>query len=196
MITDEKKIKEKLLQIGMKIESIYDLVNSKEKYPEAIESLISLIEESSEFHPNLTEGIVRSLAVKEAKGRANTSLFNLYDRTDNANSLLKWAIGNTINVIVQTKDENQIIKIVSNKSNGISRQMFVLALGKIKSESVENVLINLLDDEEVSPYAINSLGQLKSKKAKTKINDLLNHKKPLIRKEAQKFLKKMEKSQN
>jgi HEAT repeat protein len=69
--------------------------------------------------------------------------------------------------------------------------MFIVALGKIKSEIAEDVLINLLDDYEVLPYVLDALGRMKSKKAKHKISILTNHSKTLIRKEAQKALNKI-----
>jgi HEAT repeat protein len=49
----------------------------------------------------------------------------------------------------------------------------------------------LLDDEEVAPYAIEALGRIKSRKAKEKIAALTNHPNPLIKKEAQKALKRI-----
>ncbi len=191
MISDQTIIKERLLKKGIQIDSIYDLVNTNEKYPEAIDTLIDLLNKNINFHPKITEGIVRALAIKEAKGRANEILFNLYQKVSKDENLFRWAIGNTINVIVEPKDEERILEIVNDKSNGTSRQMFVLALGKIKSDNSENVLINLLDDEDVAAHAIISLGKLKSLKAKSKIAELVNHEKYLIKKEAKKALKKI-----
>ncbi|MNL32232.1 hypothetical protein D3C87_1540690 [compost metagenome] len=69
--------------------------------------------------------------------------------------------------------------------------MFVFALGKIKSAEVEDVLINLLNDDEVIAHALIALGKIKSQKAKDKIAILTDHPKPLVRKEAQKALKKI-----
>lgn len=69
--------------------------------------------------------------------------------------------------------------------------MFVAALGKVKSEKSENILINLLDDDEVTPQALEALGRMKSKKAKDRILMLTNHPKALIRKEALKAFKKI-----
>ena len=48
--------------------------------------------------------------------------------------------------------------------------MFVAALGKIQSEEAEDVLIKLLDDEEVTPHALEALGRMKSKKAIEKMS--------------------------
>ena len=48
----------------------------------------------------------------------------------------------------------------------MSRQMFALALGKVPSEKSENALIQVLDDDEIAPHALEALGKLKSKKAR------------------------------
>ncbi len=55
----------------------------------------------------------------------------------------------------------------------------------------EDVLIKLLDDDEVAAHAIEALCRMKSKKAREKILTLINHPKALIKKEAQKALKKL-----
>lgn len=73
----------------------------------------------------------------------------------------------------------------------MSRQIFVAALGKITSGKAEDVLIELLDDEEVTPHALEALGRMKSSKAREKILTLTNHPKAVIKKEAQKALKKL-----
>jgi hypothetical protein len=78
------------------------------------------------------------------------------------------AIGNVFTVIITNKDEDHIVDIVSNKNNGESRQMFVHALKAIKSVRVENTLIDLLNDSNVTGHAIYALGCMKSQKAKAK----------------------------
>ena len=71
--------------------------------------------------------------------------------------------------------------------------MFVLALGKIKSEISEDVLISMLYDDDVAAHAISSLGKLRSKKAEEKIKGLITHSRSLIRKEATKALERISK---
>ena len=104
---------------------------------------------------------------------------------------LRWAIGNTIFITIAENDVENILPIVQDENNGESRQMFVAALGKVKSEKAEDVLINLLEDEEVTPHALEALGRMKSKKAKDRMLMLTSHPKALIRKEAQKALRKV-----
>lgn len=104
---------------------------------------------------------------------------------------LRWVIGNTVFVTFTEDNVESILPIVQDKTNGMSRDGFVEALGKSKSVKVENVLIELLDDEEVLPAVLRALSRMKTKKAKEKIAMLTNHPNVVIRKEAQKALKRI-----
>lgn len=188
---DELRISNALREVGISINTIYDLVNTNNPYPKAIPILIDFLENKKVQHNQVIEGIIRALAVKEAVSIANRHLIKLYNESVKEDATFCWAIGNTVDAIVCDDDIDDVIKIVKDKSNGVSRQMFVLALGKVKSVKAEQALISLLDDDEVSPHALDALGRLKSQKAKSKISELTNHQKPLIRKEAQKALKKI-----
>lgn len=186
---EEIKLVDDLNSLDLNVSSVWDLVNTKNKYPNAIPILlIHLVKDYSEKNK---EGIVRALAVKEAIGKASPVLIAEYNRTPKDKMLLRWAIGNTIYTTITEDDVESILPIVRDKTNGTSRQMFVSALGKVKSEKAEDVLVNLLDDEEVTPHALEALGRMKSRKAREKITMLTNHPKALIRKEALKTLKKL-----
>ena len=188
-ILDANRVQEELRKVGIQIDDIFDLVNTKEPYSKAVPVLLSLLSEVS--HDGVKEGIIRALAVKEAKGVAGKALIKEYKKTPKDKSLLLWAIGNTMEVVISENDIDDVLEIVTDKENGMSRQMFTVALGKVKSDKVEQALISLLDDDEISPHVLDALGRLKSQKAKPKISELTNHQKPLIRKEARKALKKI-----
>jgi HEAT repeat protein len=186
---DEKPLVEDLQKAGLNITSSWDFVNTKSSYKPAIPILLEHL--SKPYHLKNKEGIVRALAVKEAIGKASPVLIAEYNRTPKDKMLLRWAIGNTIYTTITEDDVESILPIILNKTNGPSRQMFVAALGKVKSGKTEDVLINLLDDEEVTPHALEALGRMKSSKAREKITLLTNHPKALIRREALKALKKV-----
>ncbi|CAD0002418.1 HEAT repeat domain-containing protein [Flavobacterium salmonis] len=188
MIVEANKIKAELAKVGINIEDIYDLVNTDKPYPTAIPVLLNLLKQGIE-HSGIKEGVIRALAVKEGIGLASPVLIDEYYKTPKDKMLLRWAIGNAIYMTITSSDTENVLQIVENKENGMSRQMFVLALSKVKSEEVENVLIKLLDDDEVAAHAIEALGKMKSQKSKEKIFRLLDHPKDLIRKEAKKAIK-------
>lgn len=190
MDIDANKITSELKKVGVDVADIYDLVNTNEPYPAAIPVLLFLLEEGIE-HIGLREGVIRALAVREAIGKVGPVLIAEYNRTPKDKMMLRWAIGNTLFTTITNKDVEDILTIVQDKENGMSRQMFVAALGKVKSERAEDVLIKLLDDDEVASHALEALSRLKSKKATDKIITLVNHPKALIRKEAEKALRKI-----
>ena len=190
---ETKGLLDELKAVGIEIESVYDLVNTKASYPEAIPILIRHVPKA--YHERNKDGIIRALTVKEATGKANAVLIAEYHKTPKEKMNLRWVIGNAIYIIVTKADVESIIPIVQDKENGYTRDRFILALGKVKSEQAENVLIKLLDDEEVVVQsAIEALGRMKSTKARGKIEQLLTAPKKEIRKEAEKALKKIDRS--
>ena len=189
MDEDNKTVSE-LKKVGITIKNIYDLVNTNIPYPEAIPVLKQLLKDGIS-HVGLKSGILRALAVPEAKGEIGSILINEFYKTPKDKMTLRWTIGNTMEVVICKDDIDEVIKIVGDKSNGMSRQMFVLALGNIPSEKSEDILIKVLNDEEIAAHALAALGKLKSKKAKIKIIELTEHSNSLIKKEAKKALKKI-----
>lgn len=182
-------VKECLMKVGVIINDVYDLVNTKASYPKAIPILVDLLKNSKVQDPKLLEGIVRSLAVKEAKGIANDTVFQKFIEVQQ--DWLRWAIGNTINVIATAEDLDKLIVIVKDKKYGTARQMPTMALGRFKSPEVEDVLVSLLSDRDVLPHAIDALGKHKSIKAKPYLEKLLTDSSLLVRKEAKKALKRI-----
>ena len=181
--------------LGLNVTSVYDLVNTSKSYPEAIPILLNHV--TKNYHDKNKEGIIRALSVREAKGKASSILIEEYNRTPKDKMNLRWVIGNAILVTFTEDDVESILLIVQDKTNGMSRDRFIEALGKTKIKSakaakVENVLIGLLDDEgDVISVVLKALRKIKSKGAKEKISMLTNHSNSLIRMEAQNALKKI-----
>lgn len=116
-----------------------------------------------DYHDKNKEGIVRALAVKEAIGKATPALIKEYNRLDKKKETLRWTIGNTVYETITKADLEDVLQVVKDSENGFSRQMFVAALGKVKSEKSEDVLIELLNDKELAPTALEVLDRMKSK---------------------------------
>ena len=192
MITDSENLKNELSKVGILIDDIYDLVNTRLPYPNAVPVLIELLKNGI-GDDKIKEGVIRALTVREAKGKAGKVLLEEYNNSPTEKMFLRWAIGNAMSVLIRNEDVPCVLDIVSNKENGISRQMFVIGLGKIKSDRVEQCLINLLDDDDVAAHAITSLGKLKSINSREKIHKLLNHPRSLIRKVAKKAIERIPK---
>jgi hypothetical protein len=124
---------DELAVLDIKINSIWDLVNTKSKYPKAIPVLIKYLPLVN--YDKNKEGIIRALTVPEAKGLVVPLLVKEYLQLPNEKENLRWVIGNAVNVVITKSEVADIFPIVLNKENGLSRQMFVSALGKIKAET-------------------------------------------------------------
>jgi HEAT repeat protein len=94
------------------------------------------------------EGIVRALTVPEAKGLVVPLLVKEYLQLPIDKENLRWVIGNAVNATITESEVANIFSIVLNKENGLSRQMFVTALGKIKTDNVKSVLLQLSNDDD------------------------------------------------
>jgi HEAT repeat protein len=190
MASDATRVKDALAKSGVEINDVYDLVNGRVEYARAIPALIKLLREGIEDE-KVREGVIRALAVKTAIGLAGPVLIREFDRTPREDELLRWAIGNSVEAVMTDDCMDAVIQIVRDIKNGMARQLFVLALGKVKNKKVEQTLIDLLKDEEVTSHALMALGKMKSTRAKEAVRELLNHPKPLIRQEAKKALRRI-----
>lgn len=139
---ETKGLLDDLAKVGVDVSSVWDLVNTKEPYPDAIDVLIKHL--SRNYHPRNKEGIVRALIVPEAKGKANESLFEEYDRTPKEMESLRWAIGYALANLMMKKDTDRIIGIVKDADNGKSRGELIKTLGTLSSmRTLNNQFINI-----------------------------------------------------
>ena len=163
----DSKLKEEIFPLStelnkyLSINDIWDLVNTSQNYKDAIPTLINHL--SKPYHPRNKEGIVRALAVKEAKGMACKSIIEEYHKAPKDNSGYRWAFGNTMAVTMTEEYIDDVIAIVRDESNGESRHMFVAALGNTKSPRVKATLQELLNesDEAIAKEARKALKKIK-----------------------------------
>ena len=179
---------------GLSITTIWDLVKTKKAYPSGtIDILIKHI--GIDYHKTIKEGIIRSLIVKEAKGKAIPSLIKEYEKTDKKDDDFRWIIGYAIGALMTKENVDWVIATVLNRSNGGSRSGMLVPLVKVKSEKAEAVLLQLLDEKDPDPgvviQAIEGLGKLKSQLAKEKLNTFINHPNKDFKKATQKALLKI-----
>lgn len=143
---EHQALTDELAEVGINITNIYDLVNTKTKYPKAIPILIKHLQ--GDYSDKVKEGIVRALTVPEAKGLIVPLLVKEYLQLTIDKENLRWVIGNAVNATITESEVANVFPIVLNKENGLSRQMFVTALGKIKTDNVKSVLLQLFNDDD------------------------------------------------
>lgn len=98
-----------LEKVGLKVGSVWDLVNSSASYPEAIVVLLDHLRRP--YHVRIRNGIIRALTVREARGVAGGDILReLRHETDSEN---RWALANAL-TLVATDDNTDAIKALAD----------------------------------------------------------------------------------
>ena len=180
-----------LADAGYKVNSLSELVTlfpCKEVIPILLKWLPTLQRRDTK------ESVVRALSVPWAKPIAAKPLIAEFLKAPESEMLgLKWAIGNALEVLADDSFFEDIRELVLDRRHGRSREMLVLALGKMKNPKAADLLIDLLGDDEVAVNAIMALRKLNAKKALPFIERFANHPKAWIRQEAKKAIIKLQK---
>jgi hypothetical protein len=145
---EEQPILADLETIGLKVTSVWDLVNTSNRYPGAIPILLKHL--TQEYSDRTKEGIARALAVPDAKD-AWSVLVEEYRKAPvgvengirlGAKSGLAAALSaaSTDNVI------EQLAALAKDRSNGDSRLLLLSALRNSKTSAAKKALEELAND--------------------------------------------------
>jgi HEAT repeat protein len=188
---EEEPLVQALAAAGVVVSSVWELVNSAQKYPSAIPVLIKHLK--APYHPKIREGVARALTVPEAKPMAAHTLIEAFQHEPDGTDIgVKWALANALTVVADDSVLDDLIALVQDKRHGASRAMLTLALGNTKNPRAVDVLIGLLQDDEVVEHALTVLGTLRAQPARQHIQRLLHHPQPRVRKAAKQALAKID----
>jgi HEAT repeat protein len=181
-----------LRDAGFVVDTVAELFNKKLDYQTAIPILVEWLRRVA--NPDVKQDIVRALSVKWARHAAPLLLAEFERADDPTGTGVRWAIGNALEVLAGDEIADGMIKLAMDRRHGRAREMVVVGLGKLKDPRVADVLMNLLADDEVVGHAVMALGKLRARMARSRIEPLLNHPKPWVRKEAKKALANIDKT--
>ena len=189
---DHARVIRALQEAGIPAQSVWDLVNSKGAYENAVPVLMELLPLVQD--PKVKEGIVRALTVPEARKIATAPLV-VEMRASRGYGSLGWAIGNALSVVVTPDDDalEELAALIRDETLGSTRQMLADALVRTKDPRAVDVLLEVLPQKDMTGHVINALGKLKAIKARPRIEQYLAHSNAWIRKEARNALKKIDK---
>lgn len=189
---EQAKIVSDLEEIGVQITDIYqELPTNKANWKKATPILIEWLPQVK--NSGLREAVIRLLSVPWLRGNPVGGTLMKMALNPTLSSDLRWVIGNTMEVIADDKSFSDIKKLVTDRSFGISRQMFVMALGRMKTPEAIPLLVDLLDDDDVNGHAIVALRKLKAIETVEDIRKLVNYPRTWVRNEAKKTVAKFEK---
>lgn len=100
-----------LAEVGWKVESMWDLVNTTASYPRALPVLLKHL--PLVRHPVMREGIARALSVIEARGLAGPEILTQLEQGDDPEEV-RWAFANALTTVAVRADANRIKALLDN----------------------------------------------------------------------------------
>jgi hypothetical protein len=128
-----------LNSVGVRVASVWDLVNTAVPYPSAIPVLLA--HASLPYPKRIREGIIRALTVVEARRLAASPLIQAF--RDEPDQDIKWVIGNALATVGDETRVPEFLELAKNSSHGDARQMLLQALRKVNSASARIALLEL-----------------------------------------------------
>jgi HEAT repeat protein len=175
---------------GVTVESLREVLGSRGLYRTALPVVLAWLEKTE--NKDAKGELAGVLAKKWAKPDAAPALIREFRRTSDSHwSDVRWAIGAAL---AETADDTvlkDILEICMNTGFGRAREMVVLGLGNMKSDEAITALVRLLADADVVGHAVKALGKLRAKRAEPDVQNLLQHEKAWVRREARKALARM-----
>lgn len=189
-VLDDEKVVDACREVGVNIDSTWDLVNSDSDYTRAIPTLLRILPEIED--PRVTEGLIRAVTVPEARGRASRPLIAAM-QANRHNLLLAWAIANALSVVVTPEEDvfDELATLLVDEELGMSRQMLAEALLRTGDERTSGVLLRVLPQPELSGHVLGALGRLRARETAPIISGYVESKNPFVRREARKALRRM-----
>jgi len=162
---DEKPILADLLEVGIRVDSVWDLVNTSASYPSAIPVLAKHL-----AHPYFKmnrEGLLRALAVKESKGIADEALIGMLTSLQPVSTpekhQLVWLVGNALPFAASSRSLPLIASLAKDPQYAEARDGMIEALGKWRNPISVETLVHLLDEPTACPFVLKALSKLRPK---------------------------------
>ena len=183
-----------LRAVGVAVNSVWDLVNTRSGYPDAVPVLVMGLRRVAGDPDNarLVEGIARALSVKQARPAAAPALIECFDRVEDES--VRWAMGSALDIVADKSSVSGLLELAGQSRYGSSRQLVVSALGRVGKDRPEVVelLVRLLGDDDMAAVAASALARLKAVEAREPLRPLLKHDRPHVRKTAKTALRKLD----
>lgn len=124
------QLRAELLAVGVEIDLIWDLVNTRDSYDPAVPILLEHLKRP--YDPRTREGIARALTVRAAKPYVEELIKMFKAETDNSSHSVKWAIGNALTVAARRELLPKIIELALDARHGEARTSLLLILNRSK----------------------------------------------------------------
>jgi len=143
----EAPVVKALHQVGLNVESVWDLVNTAEPYPEALPLLLDHLQR--DYPDRVREGIARALAVREAKFGWRILVDQFRRDPDTEAFGAKGGIGVALAAAADDTVMGEVIDLIRDRRHGGNRAFLIAALARSSRPEVHQVLLDLKDDDEI-----------------------------------------------
>jgi len=145
----EAPLVKELRKVGLQVESVWDFVNTREPYPEAIPILMEQLEGDypPEYPAKIRSGIARALAVPVLASEDWHVLLRCYRLEPDPQ--VRFALSLALQVNARREHYPQLLELVRDPSVGQDRVVFAEALYRFPSDEVTSLLKSLTSDPEL-----------------------------------------------
>jgi hypothetical protein len=151
---EQAKLLADLKDVGVQVESVWDFVNTADKYPAAIPVLLRHL--VVPYSKRIKEGIVRALTVDYAGPEVLRELIKQFqEQSDDSANSLKWVLGNAISQVATPADAETVIGLAIDPAHGEARDMITQRLPRVVRDKtrLREILGHLLGDKQTEQYA-------------------------------------------
>ena len=144
----EAPLVEELRAAGAQVSSVWDLVNTKDRYPQLIPILFAHLDRP--YPERVREGIARALAVPESRSRWDELVSRYLAETDTTTTGMKWALHLAIAGAADVTVVDTLIRLACDRRHGRNRALFIDALARINDPRAKAALAELAADPDLA----------------------------------------------
>ena len=147
---EQAQLLSELREVGVVVDSVWDLVNTRAEYPAAIPVLVRHL--SNSYTRGVKEGIARALTVEYAGPEALRKFIDEFlKQDDNSGISLKWVLGNAIATVATSSDEEAMISLATDRAHGVAREPIIAQLRRVVKDRkrLKRILAQLAAESDV-----------------------------------------------
>jgi hypothetical protein len=147
---EQAQLLTELREVGVVVDDVWDLVNTRAEYPTAIPVLARHL--SKPYTSGVKEGIARALTVEYAGSEVLPKLIDEFlKQDDNSGNSIKWVLGHAIGIVATPSDEEALIGLATDRGHGIAREGIIADLPRVVKDKkkLKRILAQVANDGDV-----------------------------------------------
>lgn len=133
---------------GAQVSSVWDLVNTKAKYPQLLPILFAHLDRP--YPQRVREGIARALAVREARLLWSALVDRYLAEADTSANGMKWALHLAIAAAADGTVLDSLVRLACDRRHGRNRAFFIDALARIDDPRSRAAIAELASDPDLA----------------------------------------------